>query len=373
MKKLIALLVVLTMLLGLAACGTTTEDPAPAPADTPADSAPAETTPDAPAEPEKTEEPAETGSGDAEPAASGSKGTIAVVCYVTSAPYFSSGEAAAIAAGEALGYDVIWTGTSEVDTAGLISVVENLISQGVDGICLASGDTSSMVPICQEAMSKGIKVVTFDLDIEPEGRDAYAGLDDLSELAVPQVESIVASIGEEGDVAVVTGVLTNELLQKRIERMYSYAEEKYPGLNFVTVEGTNEDSEAAYTAAMNIMTAYPDVDAIVSNVSTALGPIATAIEDAGMIGQVYACGQSSPNLAKPGMASGACVSAILWDTAKWQEWAVRICASLIEGTEYEVGSCGIDGFPQGEYVGDDVFYFYETFSFTPDNINDFDF
>ena len=268
---------------------------------------------------------------------------------------------------------MIWTGTSEVDTAGLISVVENLISQGVDGICLASGDTTSMVPICQEAMSKGIKVVTFDLDIDPEGRDAYAGLDDLSELAVPQVESIVASIGEEGDVAVVTGVLTNELLQKRIERMYSYAAEKYPGLNFLTVEGTNEDSEAAYTAAMNIMTAYPEVDAIVSNVSTALGPICTAIEDAGMIGKVYGCGQTTPNLAKPGMASGACVSGILWDTAKWQEWAVTICANLIEGKEFEVGNCGIDGFDKGEYVGDGVFYYYETFAFTPDNINDFDF
>ena len=296
-----------------------------------------------------------------------------MVCYVTSAPYFSSGEKAAIAAGEALGYNVIWTGTSEVDTAGLISVVENLISQGVDGICLASGDTTSMVPICQEAMNKGIKVVTFDLDIEADGRNAYAGLDDLSELAVPQVESIVASIGEEGDVAVVTGVLTNELLQKRIERMYSYAAEKYPGLNFVTVEGTNEDSEAAYTAAMNIMTAYPNVKAIVSNVSTALGPICTAIEDAGKIGQVYGCGQTTPNLAKPGMASGACVSGILWDTAKWQEWAVTLCAKLVEGNEFEVGNCGIDGFPQGEYVGDGIFYYYETFSFTPENINDFDF
>ena len=365
MKKLIALLMVLAMVFGLVACASTTTDPAPADTSTPAATTEPATSNDAAADTNTdTETPAATGD---------KKGTIAVVCYVTSAPYFSSGEKAAIAAGEALGYDVIWTGTSEVDTAGLISVVENLISQGVDGICLASGDTTSMVPICQEAMNKGIKIVTFDLDIEADGRDAYAGLDDLAELAIPQVESIVASIGEEGDVAVVTGVLTNELLQKRIERMKSYAAEKYPGLNFVTVEGMNEDSEAAYTAAMNIMTAYPNVTAIVSNVSTALGPICTAIEDAGKIGQVYGCGQTTPNLAKPGMASGACVSGVLWDTAKWQEWSVTICAKLIEGTEFEVGNCNIDGFPEGEYIGDGVFYYYETYEFTPDNINNFDF
>ena len=62
------------------------------------------------------------------------KGTIAVVCYVTSAPYFSFGESAAKATGEALGYDVIWTGTTEVDTPGLISIIENLIEQKVDAL-----------------------------------------------------------------------------------------------------------------------------------------------------------------------------------------------------------------------------------------------
>ena len=301
------------------------------------------------------------------------KGTIAVVCYVTSAPYFSFGESAAKATGEALGYDVIWTGTTEVDTPGLISIIENLIEQKVDAICLASGDTTSVVPVCQKAMEAGIKVVTFDLDIEPEGRDAYAGLMDLSELGIPQVESIVASIGEEGDVAIVTGVLTNELLQKRIEYCEQYAAEKYPGLNFVTVESMDEDAEKCYEVAMNILTAYPDVKAIMSNVSTGVGPISSAIEDAGKIGEVDACGQSTPNPAKPGMASGACVNAVRWDTAKWQSWAVTIAANLIEGVDMPVGKLSIEGFDEGERLEDNIFYYYETFTFTPDNINDFDF
>lgn len=301
------------------------------------------------------------------------KGTIAVVCYTTNAPYFSSGEKAAIATGEALGYDVIWTGTPEVDTPGLISIIENLIAQKVDAIVLGSGDTTSVVPVCQKAMEAGIKVVTFDLDIEPEGRDVYAGLMDLAELGIPQVESIVASIGEEGQYAIMTGVLTNELLQKRIDYCLEYAAEKYPGLECVTIEGMDEDPEKAYNVAMDIMTAYPDVKAIMSNVSTAVGPICSAIEDAGMIGKVYACGQSTPNLAKPGMASGACVNVMLWDTAKWQSWAVTIAAKLIEGEEMPVGPLDIEGFDQAERLEDNVFYFYETFVFTPDNIDEFDF
>jgi len=302
-----------------------------------------------------------------------SKGTIAVVCYVTSAPYFSFGEQTAIETGKALGYDVIWTGTTEVDTPGLISIIENLIAQDVDAICLASGDTTSVVPICQQAMEKGIKVVSFDLDIDPAGRDVYAGLMDLAELGIPQVESIVDSIGEEGKYAIITGVLTNELLQKRIDFCLEYAKEKYPGLECVTVEGMDEDPEKAYSVAMNIMTAYPDVKAIMSNVSTGVGPISSAIEDAGKIGEVYACGQSTPNLAKPGMASGACKSAVLWDTGKWQAWAVTIAANLIEGKDMPVGKLDIAGFPRAERLDGNVFYFYETFEFTPENINNFNF
>lgn len=301
------------------------------------------------------------------------KGKIAVVCYVTSAPYFSSGEKTAIETGKKLGYDVIWTGTNEVDTPGLISVIENLIAQKVDAICLASGDTESVVPICKQAMEKGIKVVSFDLDINPAGRNAYAGLMDLSELGIPQVESIVSSIGDTGKYAIVTGVLTNELMKKRIDFCLKYQKEKYPNLECVTIEGMNEDPEKAYSVAMNIMTAYPDVKAIMTNNSTSLGPVCSAIEDAGKIGQVYACGQSTPNLAKPGMASGACKSAVLWDTAKWQAWAVTIAANLIEGKDMPVGKLAIEGFPKAERLDGNVFYFYETFEFTPENINQFDF
>ena len=363
MKKVVAMILVLLMVLAFVGCTTAdvdTDDPAVT--DNSADTEDAADTSD---ESDQQEAVDEEDSSD-------TKGTIAVVCYVTSAPYFSFGESAAIAAGEALGYDVIWTGTSEVDTSGLISIIENLISQDVDAICLASGDTTSVVPICQEAMDKGIKVVSFDLDIDPEGRNAYAGLMDLAELGIPQVESVVDSIGETGKYAIITGVLTNELLQERIDFCMEYAEEKYPGLECVTVEGMDEDPEKCYSVAMNIMTAYPEVTAIMSNVSTGVGPISSAIEDAGKIGEVYACGLSTPNLAKPGMETGACVSAVLWDTAKWQSWAVTIAANLIEGNETAIGE-EVGGFPGSKRFSEDVYYYYETFTFTPDNINDYDF
>lgn len=330
-------------------------------------------TPEASGTTEKPAESAAESGAESAGAATDKKGKIAVVTYVSSAPYFSVGKEQTIATGEKLGYEVIWTGTPEVDTPGLIDIVSNLIEQNVDAICLASGDTSSVVPICQKAREKGIKVVSFDLDIDKEGRDAYAGLMDLTELGVPMIESVVKSIGDSGEYAIVTGVLTNEFLKARIELCEAYAKEKYPNLKLVTVEGGDSDPQKAYAVTKNILTAYPDVKAIVSNVSDSLGAVASAIEDSGKLGEVYACGMSTPNLAKPAMESGACTNAFLWDPAKWQSWAVTLAAALVEGKDLPEGKLDLDGFPQAEKVSEDTYYYYETFEFTPENIKDFDF
>jgi ABC-type sugar transport system substrate-binding protein len=104
-----------------------------------------------------------------------SKGTIAVLNYVSSAPYFACGEEKAIQAGKDAGYDVIYTGTPEVDTPKFISLIQDMIQKDVKALCVASGDSTSVVPVLKEAREKGIKVVSWDLDVAEEGRDLYAG------------------------------------------------------------------------------------------------------------------------------------------------------------------------------------------------------
>ena len=49
-----------------------------------------------------------------------------------------------------------WTGEAQA------KIVENLIAEGVDGIALAVIDAGALTPLINEAMSRGIPVVTFD-------------------------------------------------------------------------------------------------------------------------------------------------------------------------------------------------------------------
>lgn len=302
-----------------------------------------------------------------------SKGTIAVLNYTAAGSYFKRGESFAKAVGEKYGYDIIYTGTPEVDTAKLINLIQDMTARGVKAICVASGDATSVVPALKEARAKGIKVVSWDLDIDKEGRDAYAGLMDLTVgLGTPMLETVVKTIGEEGEWAILDGVITNAFLAQRAEAIKKLAAEKYPKLKLVAHEGTDGDPTKAYTVTQNLLAAHPNLKAIVSNVSTCYGPAGKAIEDAGKVGQVYICGQSSPNLAKPAIESGSGKYATLWDPGRWAEFVTTVAVKLLEGESGTDGNLNWTEFPKATKEGD-VYYYHEPFDFDKDNINDFDF
>lgn len=300
------------------------------------------------------------------------KGTIAVLVYNTSLDVFANAAPAIKATGEALGYKVVFDGTPEVDTEGLVAKVENYVQQNVKAICIASGDSKSVVPATKAAMAKGIKVVSWDLDIAAEGRNAYAGCMDTAQMGIPQVKTMVDAIGTSGQWAIVTSLLTNEVLNGRINVMKEYVAKNYPDLKLVAVETNGGQPTKTYEVAQNILTAHPQVKSIMSNISSGLGPIATAIEDAGLTGKVFASGQSTPKLAKHALENGIAKSAFLWDTGRWGAWAVTVAANLVEGTNMSEGKLSVAGFPEA-IRNKDVFYYNESLFFTKDNVNKYAF
>lgn len=299
------------------------------------------------------------------------KGTIVVLVYNSSLDLFANAKDDAVATGEALGYNVIYEGTPEVDTNGLVGMIQSYSEQGIDALCIASGDAASVVPATQAAMAKGIKVVSWDLDINKEGREAYAGCMDIPLMGIPQVQTMVDCIGEEGQWAIVTSLLTNKMLNDRIDVMKEYVAKNYPKLELLTVETNDGDPTKTYDVALNILTTYPEVDAIMSNISSGLNPIAKAIEYQGLQGKVWAVGQSSANLARFPLESGIAKSAFLWDTGRWASWAVTVAAALVEGTEVPNG----EGLTLGDFTDairkDDVWYFNEALFFTLENIDQY--
>lgn len=300
---------------------------------------------------------------------------IAYVAPNLGTPYFKIGAEGAEAKGKELGYEITCVGPASEDASEQSQMIEDLVNKGeVNAMVVACLDSSSPVPALKKARDAGIKVVTWDLDCEPEGRDCYAGLMDLVMMGNDWVDSMVRTIGEKGQYAIITATTTNEFMNKRIENMKEYAAEKYPDLELLTVESCDADTQKAYQISQDLITKYPDMKCILTVSTEAYTAAAKVVEDENKIGDVYVAGGVMPSMAKSAFESGAAEESVLWDPGQWAGFAVEVAGQLVEGKTFKEGQdADIKGFDNVEVVSSDMMYYHELLTFTKDNVDDYDF
>ena len=67
--------------------------------------------------------------------------------------------------------DLIWDGPTELDPAKQNEVVEAWITRQVDVIAVSVENQAAISTVLRKARSRGIKVLTWDADSEPDARD----------------------------------------------------------------------------------------------------------------------------------------------------------------------------------------------------------
>src|SRR3569833_3254374 len=88
---------------------------------------------------------------------------IAVVPKGQTHIFWQSVHAGAAKAGQELGVEILWNGAAaENDLTGQIGIVENFISQHVDGIALAPAHGEKLIPIVEQTTRANVPVSNFD-------------------------------------------------------------------------------------------------------------------------------------------------------------------------------------------------------------------
>ncbi|HLX01685.1 MAG TPA: substrate-binding domain-containing protein, partial [Trinickia sp.] len=64
-------------------------------------------------------------------------------------------------------------GPSDAGASSQVSYINTLITQRQNAIVIAANDANALVPYLKRAMSQGVKVVTFDSDTAPPGRQLF--------------------------------------------------------------------------------------------------------------------------------------------------------------------------------------------------------
>ena len=98
---------------------------------------------------------------------------FAVVPKAMNNPYFDLSRDGCMARAKELGnVECVYRGPIEHEPATQVQIIQDLITQGVDGLAISVADADSVLSVIKQARDAGIAVITFDADSPNSARQA---------------------------------------------------------------------------------------------------------------------------------------------------------------------------------------------------------
>jgi len=176
--------------------------------------------------------------------------------------------------------------------AAQLMIVENMITSGVDGICIVPSSSEGLATALMKCKEAGIPVINLDTRINQDvlaeaglevpffGTNNYAGAYSAGEYVVSKFEAGV-------ETAILTGI---EGQQNAADRRNGFFDATKGHVNVVAEQSANWEVDQGYTATQNIISANPNVALIfASNDGMAIGAL-RAVEEGGLKDQIQIIG-----------------------------------------------------------------------------------
>lgn len=290
--------------------------------------------------------------------------------------YFAATTEGMRQAAEELGNVKVKTdGPTEANIDDQITFLDNFITQGVDGLLFAANDPVAIAPVLRTALKKGIHVVGYDANSEPDARGWFVNQAEFNGIAKSMMDSIVGEIGEDGSFAIVTSTFTTPNQARWIAEMQAYQEKCYPDAKWLETVEAQEDNILSFNQANTLINKYGDeLQGLLGMTSVATPASAEAVTQAELCGKVAVVGLATPNAMKPYVKSDCVKSVVLWNPVDLGYAAVHVMRAMVDGkfapgaTEVNAGRLGNLSVVNGSEV-----LLGAPYVFNKDNIEQFDF
>ena len=243
-------------------------------------------------------------------------------------------------------------GTPEIDETLQAQLVQDLIAQDVDAICVVPVDPESLEPVLEQARAAGIVViahegaslVNVDYDIEAFNNAAYGAF---------IMENLAQAMGGEGVYTTMVAHVTNASHNEWADGGVAYATENYPNMTLLEEEPrveSEDNGDVAYNVAKELFNKYPDLKGIMGTSSFDAPGVARAIEELGLTGKVFTSGTGMPADNAELLKSGAVQSLTLWDPALAGQAMIALAEKLLAGEEITTPlDLGVEGYTALEF------------------------
>jgi simple sugar transport system substrate-binding protein len=248
-------------------------------------------------------------------ARSARKKVIATVVKVDGIAWFDRMRAGVKQFGEDQGHDTWMVGPSQADAAAQVQLVESLIAQGVDAICIVPFSVEAVEPVLQKARRQGIVVISheasglknIDYDIEAFDNHAYGA---------KLMEVLARDMGGEGKYVATVGSLTSQSQMEWIDGAVAYQKQHFPRMQEATrrIE-TYDDATTDYNKLKEVLTAYPDLKGIVGAPMPTSAGAGRLIAERKLAGKLFFSGTGLVSVAGQYLRNGDINYIQFWDPA----------------------------------------------------------
>jgi rhamnose transport system permease protein len=238
---------------------------------------------------------------------------IAMMPKAKGDPYFVSCRAGAEEAAREQDVELIWDGPTSLDAAKQNELVENWITRGVDAIAVAVENRAAISTVLRKARDRGIRVLTWDADAEPDARDFFVNQATAEGIGNALTDEAARLLGGHGEFAVITGALTAANQNEWIAFIRKRVAEQYPQLTLATIRPSDDDRDKAFAETQTILKVFPAVKLMMAISAPAVPGSAEAVRQAGR-SDVRVIGLSLPNINKPYVHGGIVQTVVLWNT-----------------------------------------------------------
>ncbi len=341
-KKLLSLLLCIAVTAAMVGCGNTSQE---AEAETASEASAAEDGEIPPAEEEST-------GGEEE------SYTIATVVKDMSDPWCLRHQVGVDEYAQETGHNAYVKGPSKTDSAEQIQVLENLVEQDIDALCVVPIDPEACKPVLSRAREKGIIVITH----EAEGFDACDyDLEAFNnqEYGEAMMDELAKSMGEEGSYVTMVAFLSSTSHNQWMDAAVAHQKEAYPNMQLIPEERIEceDNMDMAYNKVKEIIKKYPDIKGFIGASSYDPPGAAKAIDELGMTGSMFAVGTGVPSVSGPYLESGSNPCVLCWDPALSGKAMCELAVMILNGEADQIQTgldLGIDGYNNVNVNGTDI-------------------
>jgi rhamnose transport system substrate-binding protein len=229
-----------------------------------------------------------------------------------------------------LGGKVVVSSGTEDTAAAQIPSIQAAIQAHADAIVIAGNDPSALCPALGQAVSAGIKLVSFDSDVTCPNH-LFINQADTENIGRSEVQLLAKQINSTGEIAILSAAATATNQNAWIKYMKDELT-KYPNMKLVDTVYGNDDPATSLTVLQGLLTAHPNLKGIISPTTVGISTAAQYLsQHKDIAAKVTLTGLGLPSQMKKYVLDGTVKAFELWNPNNLGYLAGYAAASLASG------------------------------------------